>query len=198
MKKSLLLFLVFVVALGFMGCGGSKEKPVTTVLEEEPVEIIIAEAEEAEEVEEEEAEMSTEEMEDLQAKIEEHQRAEAERRAAEEAAAARAAEEAAAAAAAAEAAKAKALKDIRIKVLNGNGKHHSARAMRGKLEAFGYTVERIDNAPTSNFSKNVVFYAKGLDREAEALAKTVGGSIVTKPLTWFSIFDLIVVTGKRS
>jgi hypothetical protein len=192
MKKSLLLFLVLVVALGFIGCGGSKEKPVDTALEEEPVEIIIADAEEVEE-----AEMSTEEMEDLQAKIEEHQRAEAERRAAEEAAAAaRAAEEAAARAAAAEAAKAKALKDIRIKVLNGNGKRHSARDMRGKLETLGYNVERIADAPTSNFSRNVVFYAKGMYEEAETLAETVGGSMYQKPLTWYSIFDLIVVTGK--
>jgi hypothetical protein len=211
--------------MGLTGCGARKEKPKSTLLEEDMIEVIMAdtqatEAEESSEAMEEMAveaeveeaveEIEVQEMRESEtglsrvytkADLEETEEAETE---AEEMPGKLDAEEMAEIQRKIEqfnriepaTVKVKAMNEIRIKVLNGNGKRNSARAMRGKLEASGYTVERVDNAPSSNFSKNVVFYANGFDKEAKALANTVGGVIVTKPLTWHSIFDLIVVTGK--
>ena len=188
MKKSLFLVLVLVVALCFMGCAAREDKPTTAAMEmeeEEAVEIIITEAEitEAEEpaeeiavvVEVEEPEEPAEEVE-----VEEVEVAPEEPETIEVAAV-----------------KMTAMSDIRIKVLNGNGKRGSAKAMRERLESFGYTIERIDNAPRSTFSRNVVFYAVGFDGEAAALTEILGGNAIAKPLTWYSIFDVIAVTGKR-
>jgi hypothetical protein len=89
------------------------------------------------------------------------------------------------------------LSKIKIKVLNGNAKRGSAKKMSGKLEAMGYVVKRIDDAPRKSFTKNTVFYADCCIEEAKELKRKLGGRTVTKPLTWHSIFDIIVVTGKK-
>mgnify|MGYP003960308893 FL=1 len=87
--------------------------------------------------------------------------------------------------------------NLKIKVLGGGGSLNSANRMAGRLREMGYGIERIQMAPTSNFSKDTVFYKKGFENEAEDLVARIGGNAISKALTWESIFDLILVTGKR-
>jgi hypothetical protein len=88
------------------------------------------------------------------------------------------------------------LRAVRLKILTGNGKPASAKEMARMVEAMGYKVERVDKAPTANFSQNTVFYAPDARNDADHIAKRLGGNAVVKPLTWPSSFNLIVVTGK--
>lgn len=88
------------------------------------------------------------------------------------------------------------IEDIKIKVLNGNGIHHAARDMRRRLEAMGYSIDRIDNAPRFTFETHSIYYDECCFDEAKTLERELGGSTIIKPLTWHSIFDIIVVTGK--
>jgi len=84
-----------------------------------------------------------------------------------------------------------------IKVLSGDGLLASAKRMNATLESMGYNVKRIDLAPSTRFPKPVVFYAKGFKESATSLANKVGQGMRVKPLTWHSIFDMIVVTANR-
>ena len=86
----------------------------------------------------------------------------------------------------------------RIKVLTGDGKPASAREMARRVEAMGYKVERVGKAPTANFSQHTVFYTPDFRSDADNIAKRLGGNAIVKPLSWPSIFNLIVVTGKAS
>jgi hypothetical protein len=90
------------------------------------------------------------------------------------------------------------LRTVRLKVLAGNGKPASAKEMVRMVEALGYKVERVDKAPTANFSQDTVFYAPDARNDADHIAKRLGGRAMVKPLTWPSVFNLIIVTGKAS
>lgn len=83
----------------------------------------------------------------------------------------------------------------RIKVLGGDGRTASAREAAGRLEGMGYRVERIDRED-SRYSVPVVYYAAGFEGTAKDIAGRLGGGARTKPLTWNSIFDIIVLTEK--
>jgi hypothetical protein len=84
---------------------------------------------------------------------------------------------------------------LRIKVLSGTGRLSSAHALRDSLVKFGYRVERVDMAPRSNFTESIVYYLAGLRPQAEELAARMGGRASVKPLSWKSVFDMIVVKG---
>ncbi len=91
----------------------------------------------------------------------------------------------------------KPVESLKIKVLGGDGTLRSANKMAARLRKMGYyRIELIHMAPTSNFSKNTVFYKQDFKNEAEDLVARIGGNAISKSLTWQSIFDLIVVTGK--
>lgn len=92
-----------------------------------------------------------------------------------------------------EQAQAAAAKELRIKVLTGTGELSAARKLSKKLTDLGYKVERMDRAPTTNFSSDTVFFAKDKEKEAKELAGRLGKETVVKPMTWSSIFDIIVV-----
>ena len=85
---------------------------------------------------------------------------------------------------------------LKIKVLSGDGNINSAKQMASRLKKMGYHVKRVDFAPKSTFWKNTLYFAKGSRKQAEALSRRLGGSTVIKPLSWSSIFDIIVVTGR--
>ena len=85
---------------------------------------------------------------------------------------------------------------LNIKVLNGNGIRYAAKKMAKKLNKMGYDIELIDNAPRFNFSQNTVFFGSEFHDEAKLLVSRLGGSSISKPLSWSSIFDIIVVIGK--
>ncbi len=90
------------------------------------------------------------------------------------------------------------LRAVRIKVLTGDGKLASATQMAEIVTTMGYKVERVDKAPTASFSRHTVFYAPNSRKDAEDITKRLGGNAVARPLSWPSIFNIIVVAGKAS
>jgi len=86
-------------------------------------------------------------------------------------------------------------KVLRVKVLSGNGKMSSARAMSEKLKKLGYKIENTGRAPRSNFDVITIYFAPNYKSEAQQVAKQLGGAAIAKPLTWPSGFHVIVVTG---
>ncbi len=85
---------------------------------------------------------------------------------------------------------------IRLKVLSGNGKISSAQSMSRKLKAFGYRVEDTGLASRTNYRVHTVYYAAGYKGQAQRIAAQLGSGTVTAPLTWPSIFNVIVVAGR--
>ncbi|HPL62144.1 MAG TPA: LytR C-terminal domain-containing protein [Syntrophales bacterium] len=87
-------------------------------------------------------------------------------------------------------------KDLKIKILAGNTRLSSARALSKKLSEAGYSVGRVDRAPRS-FAITTVFHAAGLANEAKQVAQKIGANAVTKPMTWSSMYQLIIVVGRK-
>jgi uncharacterized coiled-coil protein SlyX len=84
---------------------------------------------------------------------------------------------------------------LKIKVLSGNGNISSAKALSEKLTQLGYKIENIGMAPRSNFNANTIYFAKDYKKEAQQMAAQLGAGAVFKPLTWSSVFHMIVVAG---
>ena len=85
------------------------------------------------------------------------------------------------------------LKSIRLKVLSGNGKMSSAKKMAGRLTKLGYKVEVVGMATTPDYATDTVYYKPGFEKKASDMAKKLGGRTMTKPISWSSVFDIIVV-----
>ena len=90
-------------------------------------------------------------------------------------------------------AKATGIKDIKIKVLSGNGKLATARQFSKKLIDMGYRVEDIGNASRADYKANTIYFASNFKKEAQSLAARLGDKTVVKPLTWSSVYHIIVV-----
>jgi FtsZ-binding cell division protein ZapB len=86
---------------------------------------------------------------------------------------------------------------LKIKVLSGDGNLASAQEMAKKLGSMGYKIKAVDLAPQSSFSRDTVYFASKSHQQAKRLLSRLGGTAVLKPLTWPSVFDLIIVTGKN-
>ena len=91
----------------------------------------------------------------------------------------------------------KVLRDLKIKVLSGDGDLRSAKSMTKKLMGMDYEIRLIGYAPQSNFEKNTVYFKPDFEKEGKRLVSRLGANTLIKPLTWSSIFDLIIVTGKN-
>jgi hypothetical protein len=89
-------------------------------------------------------------------------------------------------------------KPAKLKVLAGDGKMVSAKSLSKRLGNMGYRVTRIDRAKRSDYQVNTIYFGSGYQAAAETLAKRLGSGAVSKPLTWQSAFNLIVVTGRTS
>jgi hypothetical protein len=87
------------------------------------------------------------------------------------------------------------IKSIRIKVLSGDGKIGSAKKMAKRMTSMGYKIEGIGMADHSDYPAHTIYFASKYNKEAKSLAKKLGKETITKPLTWKSVFSLIVVTG---
>jgi hypothetical protein len=85
---------------------------------------------------------------------------------------------------------------LRIKVLSGDGSPTSAKRMAIKLGRYGYNVERTDIANKRNYKKTAIFYSEGNRKHAAEIFRKIGGNADLKPLTWQSVFDIIIVTGR--
>ena len=86
-------------------------------------------------------------------------------------------------------------KDIKIKVLSGNGDIGSAKQMARRLEEMGYQVAQVDFATRSNFVQDTVFFSKSAEEEAKRLVSSLGGNTAMREMTWSSSYSIIVVTG---
>jgi vacuolar-type H+-ATPase subunit I/STV1 len=91
--------------------------------------------------------------------------------------------------------KAAGLKSIRIKVLSGDGKIDSAKKMAKRITALGYKVESVGMSDNTDYPANTVYFAPNHKTQAKGLASKLGKETITKPLSWKSVFNLIVVTG---
>ena len=87
------------------------------------------------------------------------------------------------------------VKSIRMKVLSGEGKIDSAKRMAKRLTAMGYKVESVGMAESADYPANTVYFAAKYKKEAKTLASRLGKETIVKPLTWKSVFSVIVVTG---
>ena len=87
------------------------------------------------------------------------------------------------------------LKSIRMKVLSGEGKIDSAKRMAKRLTAMGYKVETLGMAESTDYPANTVYFTEKYKKEAKTLASRLGKNTIVKPLTWKSVFSIIVVTG---
>ena len=85
---------------------------------------------------------------------------------------------------------------LKIKVLSGDGNLHSAKDMAKRLMNMGYKIGAILYAPRSDFSQDTVYFAPEFQEGAKRLLPSLGSNAISKPLTWPSVFDLIIVTGK--
>jgi len=87
------------------------------------------------------------------------------------------------------------LKSIRMKVLSGDSKIDSAKRMAKRLTAMGYKVETVGMAESADYPANTVYFTAKYKKEAKTLASKLGKETIVKPLTWKSVFSIIVVTG---
>jgi hypothetical protein len=82
---------------------------------------------------------------------------------------------------------------LKVKVLSGNGKLAAARDMSKILAGMGYKIEDIGMSPRTDFTVNTIYYAANYQKEAEHLAVRLGNKTIFKPLSWSSVFHIIVV-----
>lgn len=85
------------------------------------------------------------------------------------------------------------IKNLKLKVLSGNGKLPTARLMSEKLIALGYRVADIGTATRADYTVNTIYFASDYKTEAQQLAARLGGKTIAKPMTWSSVFHIIVV-----
>lgn len=85
----------------------------------------------------------------------------------------------------------------KVKVLSGDGRMGSARDVARRLKNGGYDVSRVDKAPRSNFPATIVYYGPDFQEQANGIADLLGGSATTRAMSWSSMFDIIVVTGRK-
>ena len=86
---------------------------------------------------------------------------------------------------------------INISVLSGDGEIKSALETSSLLRQLGYPVKRVGLAPRPSFKKNTVFFTENYKPAADELVKILGKQAESKPLSWSSVYDIIVVTGKK-
>ncbi len=84
---------------------------------------------------------------------------------------------------------------VSVKVLSGDGRPESAHLVADVLREKGYDVEGVGMAPSEGFEAHTVFFAEGFKAAARAIAREIGHGARPRPLTWSSVYDVIVVTG---
>ena len=86
---------------------------------------------------------------------------------------------------------------INLSVLSGDGEIKSALITSSLLRQLGYPVKRVGLASRPSFKKHTVFFTENYKPAADDLVKILGTQAESKPLTWSSVYDIIVVTGKK-
>jgi hypothetical protein len=79
---------------------------------------------------------------------------------------------------------------VSVTVLNGNGIAGAAAAMAAHVEARGYAIGEVGNAPRGGYGRSVVMYRIGRRPEAVRLARDLGIRLVS-PLDGLRPRDLL-------
>lgn len=85
-------------------------------------------------------------------------------------------------------------KPLRIKILAAAKQADKAKGLSDKLTGLGYKIERIERA-TKPFTRTTVYHASGVTREAKDMAKKLGANTVIKPISWKTVFNVIIAVG---
>jgi len=89
------------------------------------------------------------------------------------------------------------LQGLNIKVLSGDGDLSSATEMAKMLRGKGCAIKSVQHAPRSNFLHTTVYSTPECQEKARRIVSFLGSDTIYKQLTWRSVFDIIVVTGKN-
>lgn len=65
--------------------------------------------------------------------------------------------------------------ELKLQVLNGNGKTGDASTVASKIRAAGYTNVTTGNAKNFQFTKTIIYYQTGYKTEAEEIAQVLSG-----------------------
>ena len=77
------------------------------------------------------------------------------------------------------------------------GDMRSARRISMLLGKHGYGVKVSDRSDSGEFDLDTVFYREGYAIAGRKVAGIIGMGAVTRPLTWSTVYDIIIVTGGR-
>jgi hypothetical protein len=69
-------------------------------------------------------------------------------------------------------------RQVRVLVLNGNGRQGAAAAAASRVSRRGYRIGGVANAPHMDFTRSLVMYRKGFEGEGRRLAHDMGVKIV--------------------
>jgi hypothetical protein len=67
---------------------------------------------------------------------------------------------------------------VKVLVLNGNGRQGAAGAAAERLQARGYRIGAVANAPRMDYVRSLVMYRRGFEGEGARLARDLGIAIV--------------------
>jgi hypothetical protein len=67
---------------------------------------------------------------------------------------------------------------VRILVLNGNGRQGVAHAEAARLQALGYPIGGAENADRHDYARSMVMFVPGWSKEARRLAREIGIRLV--------------------
>jgi chromosome segregation ATPase len=83
---------------------------------------------------------------------------------------------------------------LRVKILAGAKQAAKAKLLADKLTGLGYKIERIERA-TKPFTRTTVYHTSGVAREAKNMARKMGTNTVVKPISWKTVFNVIIAVG---
>ena len=86
----------------------------------------------------------------------------------------------------------------RIKVLDGTGDLSNALRVQNFLRSKGIDAERPSVKGSGQWKRTVLYFKKGFERQADRVAAVLPEKPQTRPLTWKSPFDIILVVGRQA
>jgi hypothetical protein len=69
-------------------------------------------------------------------------------------------------------------REVRVVVLNGNGRQGAAAAAAARVSGRGYRIGVVANAPRHDYPRSLVMYRRGFEGEARRLARDLGIQLV--------------------
>lgn len=69
-------------------------------------------------------------------------------------------------------------RQVRVVVLNGNGRQGAAASAASRVTGRGYRVGVVGNAPRHDYPQSIVMYRRGFEGEGRRLARDLGVTVV--------------------